>query len=320
MRSIHFFFVTVPLICILQVDYTFSDLSTFFSNLVGSEHCGEPWIKHDYERLEKQFEANLFGQHIASQTLFNLLKRYLDRWNYPKALVLSVHGPTGTGKTFSWKLIIETFYKLGASSSFVHFFKVHELYSLDRDFDIQANRLNNTVRSIINSCQYPILIFEDAHLMNPKLLDVIYPMIEHLPRVDRIYYNRAIFIFICNTGADMISDFILTELSQGRERESITLHEMHKFLHGDVMKNESPYRGTTFVSRNLVDAYIPFLPLERKHVKECVHAIMRNISAKFDEEFVDNIVNSVPYFPESNPLFSVSGCKRLEYIIADQMP
>ncbi len=42
--------------------------------------------------------------------------------NPKKPLVLSLHGPTGTGKNFISQLIAKNIYKEGMSSKFVHVF------------------------------------------------------------------------------------------------------------------------------------------------------------------------------------------------------
>jgi len=68
------------------------------------------------------------------------------------------------------------------------------------------------------------------------------------------------------------------------------------------------------IDRNLVSAFVPFLPLQRQHVKMCIrdNATAKHIS--LDEQDVNDIADELEYFPRDEPLslFSSSGCKRVD--------
>jgi torsin-1 len=59
---------------------------------------------------------------MATNLLIRLIERHYDDQDPRKALVLSLHGDTGTGKNFVSEIIIRNIYKLGRESKFVHFF------------------------------------------------------------------------------------------------------------------------------------------------------------------------------------------------------
>ncbi|CAG2123587.1 unnamed protein product, partial [Medioppia subpectinata] len=71
------------------------------------------------------------------------------------------------------------------------------------------------------------------------------------------------------------------------------------------------------VEKNLIDAFVPFLPLEKKHIKLCINDYLRQHYNKSDpmvdpgEEFIRNVANELEYFPPDTKLYSKTGCKRV---------
>ena len=66
------------------------------------------------------------------------------------------------------------------------------------------------------------------------------------------------------------------------------------------------------IDRNLVSAFVPFLPLEREHVKMCIrdNATAKHITLEDDD--INDIADVLQYFPSDIKLFSSSGCKRVD--------
>lgn len=72
--------------------------------------------------LRTDLKNKLFGQHIASRIVLNAVTGFMNDGDPKKPLVLSLHGPTGTGKNFISQIIAENIYKKGMKSKFVHVF------------------------------------------------------------------------------------------------------------------------------------------------------------------------------------------------------
>merc|ERR1712059_112211 len=74
------------------------------------------------------------------------------------------------------------------------------------------------------------------------------------------------------------------------------------------------------IDSSLIDVYVPFLPLERRHVRQCVEkeSLARNISMK--EEEVESLVGSLTYWPRDSKLFSITGCKRRSICLEGPVP
>ena len=306
-----------------RVVLSFFVILTFLSSCLSlwpfdSESCQSPWVKHDFDLLHSKLSRDFYGQHVASRSAFKIIKAHIKNPQPQKPLVLSLHGSPGTGKTFFAKMVAESLYKLGTKSKHVIFFDTEKDFKVDRDSLEQAAMFRESIESNLTDCEFSMFVIEDANLMNPKLLDVLLPYVNYPPVLNGINYNRAIFIFICNSGSEIINKYVYDQIHLGRNREDISSVEMHHLLHDDLMKKEKPFDSSVFVQREVVDAFIPFFPLEKEHVRECVYAILGNFEdSHITSDMVDEIVNSIRYFPEGEELFAVSGCKRLDYIVAE---
>ena len=65
------------------------------------------------------------------------------------------------------------------------------------------------------------------------------------------------------------------------------------------------------IDRNLVSAFVPFLPLEREHVKLCIRDNATAKHIELDDKEINAIVDELE-FPQKTPMFSSSGCKRVD--------
>ena len=70
------------------------------------------------------------------------------------------------------------------------------------------------------------------------------------------------------------------------------------------------------ITKHLITAYIPFLPLERRHIKQCIrHGLIHNgyykATDKISERKVQEIADELTYYPEGVGIFSTTGCKRV---------
>lgn len=69
------------------------------------------------------------------------------------------------------------------------------------------------------------------------------------------------------------------------------------------------FSKSTLIDSCLVDVFIPFLPLEYKHVEQCAMAAMRDKGLQPDENVADQVARSLVYYPKLEQVFAVSGCK-----------
>ena len=71
-----------------------------------------------------------------------------------------------------------------------------------------------------------------------------------------------------------------------------------------------------------MSAFIPFLPMERRHVKLCVKDDMLAKKHTPTEELISRVADELTYWPADKPLFSRSGCRKVsekvDYVIMER--
>lgn len=76
---------------------------------------------------------------------------------------------------------------------------------------------------------------------------------------------------------------------------------------------------TSLIDKNMVDFFVPFLPLEYKHVVQCGRAEMISKGMEPNDEAVEQMAHDMNYFPRDERVFSMQGCKvissRLDFYI-----
>ena len=66
------------------------------------------------------------------------------------------------------------------------------------------------------------------------------------------------------------------------------------------------------IDRNLIDYFVPFLPLEYTHVKMCVRAEMRARGLAVDEDVVTRVAEEMTFYPKDEKIYSDKGCKTVQ--------
>lgn len=71
-------------------------------------------------------------------------------------------------------------------------------------------------------------------------------------------------------------------------------------------------RYSELIKNHLIDHYIPFLPLERSHIKLCIHDYFatKGVNNPTDEQ-ISKVADMLQYFPKGVEIYSTSGCKRV---------
>ncbi|KAA0706664.1 Torsin-1A Dystonia 1 protein [Triplophysa tibetana] len=93
----------------------------------------------------------------------------------------------------------------------------------------------------------------------------------------------------------------------------ITVISEHHFPHKDKVDIvQCGFWHSSIIDHHLVDHFIPFLPLELKHVRQCVLAEMASLNIPVDHDLVETVVREMPFFPQEEKIFSVKGCKTVK--------
>nr|CAD7200478.1 unnamed protein product [Timema douglasi] len=95
---------------------------------------------------------------------------------------------------------------------------------------------------------------------------------------------------------------------------SIELRDFEDLIRKGAFNEAGGFHKNEAIESNLIDHYVPFLPLEEKHVRLCVIEEFKKRGVKSPhEELVDEILKDVTFGPDEHQIFSNSGCKRLSH-------
>ncbi|XP_004593550.1 torsin-1B isoform X2 [Ochotona princeps] len=276
-----------------------------------AECCGEERpLNASALQLDLQ---KLFGQHLATEVILKALSGFKNNKNPKKPLTLSLHGWAGTGKNFVSQILAEHLHPRGLRSHYVHLFVSTLHFPHEQNVKMYQDRLQKWIQGNVSACASSVFIFDEMDKLHPGVIDAIKPFLDYYEQIDGVSYRKAIFIFLSNAGGDLITRTALDFWRAGRKREDIQLKDLEAVLSVGVFNNKhSGLWHSGLIDRNLIDYFIPFLPLEYKHVKMCVRAEMQARGLAVDEAVVTSIAEEMTYFPKDEKIYSDKGCKTVQ--------
>jgi len=275
------------------------------------ECCRAPWLRPNATSLESELRENVFGQHLATALVSRSVRAHLRKEKPAKALVLSFHGWTGGGKNWVARWVAEAVFSKGMASNFVHLFIATLHFPHREEADIYRMQVQDWIRGNVSLCPTSLFIFDEVDKMPEGVIDGIKPFIDHHEMIEGLDFRRSIFIFLSNTGGREITRASLKFWAAGHAREEIRYTDLEPLVNAGAFNEMGGLHRSAIIDSSLIDLYVPFLPLERQHVRQCVRreAEARNVS--LSEAEVESISAGLSYWPEDSQLFSVTGCKRV---------
>ncbi|KAM8934518.1 torsin-1A-like [Pelodytes ibericus] len=260
--------------------------------------------------LQADLGQKLFGQHLACDVILRALAGFMNNPNPKKPLTLSLHGWTGSGKNYVSKIIAENVYDLGMSSQFVHLFVSTVHFPHDNLISVYKDQLQAWIRGNVTRCARSVFIFDEMDKLHPGLIDAIKPFLDYYDQIDGVSYRKAIFIFLSNAGGDLITHKVLDFWKAGKRREDLQLKDLESILSIGIFNNDkSGFWHSSLIDKNLIDFFVPFLPLEFRHVKMCALAELQQRGLVADEAIAADVAHEMTYYPKDDRLFSDKGCK-----------
>lgn len=87
-----------------------------------------------------------------------------------------------------------------------------------------------------------------------------------------------------------------------------------------ALVSDSGFGHSRLVKENLIDLFVPFLPLEYRHVRLCARDAFLSRGLPPPEEMLDEIARAMVYVPKEEPRFSAQGCKSIAQRISYFLP
>lgn len=277
-----------------------------------NECCRDKWISANITGLQSALRRRVFGQHLVTETVVKAVVGHLNNKSPSKALALSFNGWTGSGKNFVSKIIAEHIFRKGLESSFVHQIIATHDFPHQSDVEYYKRQLRSLVVGSVSKCSRSLFIFDEMDKMPIGLIDVLKPYLDHYPPdVGKIDYRKSIFIFLSNTGGHLINNAMLKHWKDGKKREEIKIKEMDKVINLGEFNNKGGFWHSSLIEKNLIDYFIPFMPLERSHIKMCAKADLQQKRHPITESILNRVADELLYFPDDLKVFSQSGCKKI---------
>ena len=106
------------------------------------------------------------------------------------------------------------------------------------------------------------------------LIDVLKPFLDHYPPDEgKIDYRQSIFIFLSNTRDHLINNAVLKHWKDEKEREDIKIKVMDKVINLRESNNKGGFWHSSLTGKNLLDYFIPSMPMENFTLKSVVKPI-----------------------------------------------
>ncbi|KAB0345774.1 hypothetical protein FD754_022700 [Muntiacus muntjak] len=240
---------------------------------------GDCRIINNFTGLEADLRVRLHGQHLARELVLTAVRGCLEMPRPDKALALSFHGWSGTGKNFVARMLAENLYQDGLRSNCVKMFISTLHFPHLKNVDLYEEELTDQIRKMQERCRQTLFILDEAEKLHPGLLEALRPHLERqAPSNHRAESKRTIFLFLSGFG------------------------------HSRLVKEK------------LIDLFIPFLPLEFRHVRLCARDAFLSQDLLYTEEALDEIARMMVYIPKEEQLFSSQGCKSISQRISYVLP
>lgn len=272
---------------------------------------GDCRITNNITGLALELQLKLHGQHLAQLVVLKAIQGFINNPEPNKPLTLSFHGWSGTGKNFVARIVADNLYREGVKSECVRLFITPFHFPHARLVDTYKGQLREAIRDMVLRCPQTLFIFDEAEKLHPGLIDAIKPYLDHYDNVDGVSYRRAIFLFLSNIGGATINDVALDFWHSGQNREDIGMEDLEHRLRAEAVDSQGGFSQSELMSGHLIDFFVPFLPLEYRHVKLCALDAYAVRGLEPDEATLDEVAKAMLYVPKEERLFSAQGCKSI---------
>ena len=110
--------------------------------------------------------------------------------------------------------------------------------------------------------------------MPEGLVDAIMPFADFHEDIGGVDFRRSIFIFLSNTGGKAITERTFDLWKEGKNRKDMSYTDFEDLIFKGAFNEPGGLQHSGLLGKSLVDHFVPFLPLEAPHIKQCIKAAM----------------------------------------------
>lgn len=274
------------------------------------ENLDDHVLRYDLEGFEKTLSREVFGQQGAVEGLLSHLRDYLSTYVHNKPLVVSLHGPSGVGKSHLGRLVAGHFRSVVGETLVLHYYVLHrcpqEADALQCARDLSA-LISEMVERAEEEEKIPLFIFDEAEHMHPEILDALLQLVASKHSNE---YLNAIYLFLSNLGHAQITKHMLHNSSSismatttAASRQSHLVKELTPILHDTLEKLHPLWREADILPLGL---------LEKSHVMECFLDEMTREGFYPDRTNMERLAGEIEYYPAvGGHEYSQTGCKQV---------
>ncbi|XP_020793846.1 torsin-4A [Boleophthalmus pectinirostris] len=270
------------------------------------ENLDDHVLKYDLEGLEKTLRREVFGQQGAVEGLMSHLQDYLSTYVHNKPLVVSVHGPSGVGKSLLGRLLAGHFRSVVGEALVLQYYVLHHCPQ-EADAVQCAQNLCGLISQMVQRAEeeekIPLLIFDEVEYMHQEILDALWQLMATKQSNE---YLNVIYLFLSNLGHEQITKHLLHNSSSDSVRVS---------GHDYLIKELTPILRNTLDILHPLWAEADILPLgllEKVHVMDCFLEEITREGFYPDHANIERLAGEIEYYPVvGGHEYSQTGCKQV---------
>lgn len=273
------------------------------------ENLDDHVLKYDLEGLEKTLMREVFGQQEAVDGLLSHLRDYLSTYAHSKPLVVSLHGPSGVGKSHLGRLLARHFRSVTGEAMVLQYYVLHHC-PREADAPRCAHNLSAVISEMVTQAEeeekIPLMVFDEVEHMHGEILDLLWRAVASR---DSNEYQNAIYLLLSNLGHEHVVKYMLHNAS------SVSMAHSASGRHGYQAKTLAPVLTDTLVKRHVLWTEAEILPLgllEKAHIMDCFRDEMTQEGFYPDRTNMERLAGELEYYPEvGGRQYSQTGCKQV---------
>lgn len=249
------------------------------------------------------------GQQEAVDGLLSHLRDYLSTYAHSKPLVVSLHGPSGVGKSHLGRLLSRHFRSVVGEPMVLQYYVLHQCPQ-EAAAPHCARNLSAAITEVVTHAgeeeKIPLFVFDEVEHMHMELLDTLRTSVASK---DSNEYQNAIYLLLSNLGHDHIIKYMLHNSSSASMalsasgRHSYQAKELTPVLTDTLVKHHALWKEAEIVPLGL---------LEKAHIMECFLAEMTQEGFYPDRTNMERLAGELEYYPKvGGRQYSQTGCKQV---------